>query len=145
MGGAVPGAWVMACVWGKWCVLGGLSTVLVIKSDCSSCEWGWHLGWGLSGEGPALYMGCKHLPLSFQAMRTLNWKYHLGLVNLDVELADRTLSLSVTPVHAAIILHFQTKSEWDHAAQLDVALACWLFLVLGMTSCLHHFWYTAIQ
>lgn len=47
----------------------------------------------------------------FQAMRTLNWKYHLGLVSLDVELADRTLSLSVSPVHAAIILHFQTKSE----------------------------------
>lgn len=44
-------------------------------------------------------------------MRTLNWKYHLGLVSLDVELADRTLSLSVSPVHAAIILHFQTKSE----------------------------------
>ncbi|KAK4811401.1 hypothetical protein QYF61_005050 [Mycteria americana] len=46
-----------------------------------------------------------------KAMRTLNWKYHLGLVSLDVELADRTLSLSVSPVHAAIILHFQTKSE----------------------------------
>lgn len=46
-------------------------------------------------------------------MRTLNWKYHLGLVSLDVELADRTLSLSVSPVHAAIILHFQTKSEWN--------------------------------
>lgn len=44
-------------------------------------------------------------------MRTLNWKYHLGLVSLDVELADRTLSLSVSPVHAAIILHFQNKSE----------------------------------
>lgn len=28
-----------------------------------------------------------------------------------MELADRTLSLSVSPVHAAIILHFQTKSE----------------------------------
>lgn len=52
--------------------------------------------------------GCCPL---FQAMRTLKWKYHLGLVNLDVELADRTLSLSVSPVHAAIILHFQTKSE----------------------------------
>jgi len=52
--------------------------------------------------------GCFSLS---QAMRTLNWKYHLGLVSLDVELADRTLSLSVSPVHAAIILHFQTKSE----------------------------------
>ncbi|KAJ6652016.1 hypothetical protein lerEdw1_015841 [Lerista edwardsae] len=46
-----------------------------------------------------------------KAMRTLNWKHHLGLVNLDVELADRTLSLSVSPVHAAIVLHFQSKSE----------------------------------
>nr|XP_056716683.1 anaphase-promoting complex subunit 2 [Euleptes europaea] len=47
-----------------------------------------------------------------KAMRTLNWKHHLGLVKLDVELADRTLSLSVSPVHAAIILHFQSKSTW---------------------------------
>lgn len=54
-------------------------------------------------------------------MRTLNWKYHLGLVSLDVELADRTLSLSVSPVHAAIILHFQTKSEWQ---QLSVTPPC---------------------
>ncbi|XP_078498279.1 anaphase-promoting complex subunit 2 isoform X2 [Lissotriton helveticus] len=46
-----------------------------------------------------------------KAMRTLNWKHHLGLVNLDVELADRTLSLSVSPVHAAIILNFQNQSE----------------------------------
>lgn len=44
-------------------------------------------------------------------MRTLNWKHHLGLVNLEVELADRTLSLSVSPVHAAVILHFQGKSR----------------------------------
>ncbi|XP_053329016.1 anaphase-promoting complex subunit 2 [Spea bombifrons] len=47
-----------------------------------------------------------------KAMRTLNWKHHLGLVNLDVELADRTLSFSVSPVHAAIILNFQNKSTW---------------------------------
>ncbi|XP_053552124.1 anaphase-promoting complex subunit 2 [Bombina bombina] len=47
-----------------------------------------------------------------KAMRTLNWKHHLGLVDLDVELADRTLSFSVSPVHAAIILNFQNKSTW---------------------------------
>ncbi|MEE6504666.1 hypothetical protein FKM82_005286, partial [Ascaphus truei] len=47
-----------------------------------------------------------------KAMRTLNWKHHLGLVDLDVELADRTLSFSVSPVHAAIILNFQSKSTW---------------------------------
>lgn len=55
-------------------------------------------------------------------MRTLNWKYHLGLVSLDVELADRTLSLSVSPVHAAIILHFQNKSEcWRPPSGLPLA------------------------
>ncbi|XP_069603848.1 anaphase-promoting complex subunit 2 isoform X1 [Ranitomeya imitator] len=47
-----------------------------------------------------------------KAMRTLNWKHHLGLVSLDLELADRTLSFSVSPVHAAIILNFQNKSTW---------------------------------
>ncbi|XP_063792234.1 anaphase-promoting complex subunit 2 [Pseudophryne corroboree] len=47
-----------------------------------------------------------------KAMRTLSWKHHLGLVSLDLELADRTLSFSVSPVHAAIILNFQTKSTW---------------------------------
>ncbi|XP_075041569.1 anaphase-promoting complex subunit 2 [Mixophyes fleayi] len=47
-----------------------------------------------------------------KAMRTLNWKHHLGLVTLEVELADRTLSFSVSPVHAAIILNFQNKSTW---------------------------------
>lgn len=64
--------------------------------------------WWRGGCNNAALTGCFSL---FQAMRTLNWKYHLGLVSLDVELADRTLSLSVSPVHAAIILHFQTKSE----------------------------------
>lgn len=45
-------------------------------------------------------------------MRTLSWKPHLGSVTLDVELEDRTLTnLSVSPIHAAIILHFQDKGE----------------------------------
>uniref|UniRef100_A0A8C8D2X4 Anaphase-promoting complex subunit 2 n=1 Tax=Oncorhynchus tshawytscha TaxID=74940 RepID=A0A8C8D2X4_ONCTS len=48
-----------------------------------------------------------------KAMRTLSWKPHLGLVTLDVELEDRTLTnLTVSPIHAAIILHFQDKSSW---------------------------------
>lgn len=47
----------------------------------------------------------------FQAMRTLSWKPHLGSVTLDVELEDRTITnLTVSPIHAAIILHFQDKS-----------------------------------
>ncbi|MCI4394293.1 hypothetical protein PGIGA_G00167000 [Pangasianodon gigas] len=48
-----------------------------------------------------------------KAMRTLSWKPHLGSVTLDVELEDRTLTnLSVSPIHAAIILHFQDKGTW---------------------------------
>uniref|UniRef100_A0AAY4CIS9 Anaphase-promoting complex subunit 2 n=2 Tax=Denticeps clupeoides TaxID=299321 RepID=A0AAY4CIS9_9TELE len=48
-----------------------------------------------------------------KAMRTLSWKPHLGTVTLDLELEDRTLSnLSVSPIHAAIILHFQDKANW---------------------------------
>ncbi|XP_070779956.1 anaphase-promoting complex subunit 2 [Enoplosus armatus] len=48
-----------------------------------------------------------------KAMRTLSWKPHLGSVTLDLELEDRTLTnLTVSPIHAAIILHFQEKSSW---------------------------------
>lgn len=51
----------------------------------------------------------------FQSNRTLSWKPHLGVVTLEIELKDRTLNLTVSPVHATIIWHFQTKSknsEW---------------------------------
>ncbi|CAL8305233.1 unnamed protein product [Merluccius merluccius] len=49
-----------------------------------------------------------------KAMRTLSWKPHLGSVTLDVELEDRVLTnLTVSPIHAAIILHFQDKSSWS--------------------------------
>ncbi|XP_068104761.1 anaphase-promoting complex subunit 2 [Hyperolius riggenbachi] len=61
-----------------------------------------------------------------KAMRTLNWKHHLGLVTLDLELADRTLSFSVSPIHAAIILNFQNKSTWtleDLSETLKVPVA----------------------
>ncbi|KAF7665690.1 hypothetical protein LDENG_00134030 [Lucifuga dentata] len=48
-----------------------------------------------------------------KAMRTLSWKPHLGSVTLDVELKDRVLTnFTVSPIHAAIILHFQDKSSW---------------------------------
>ncbi|CAI5787350.1 anaphase-promoting complex subunit 2 [Podarcis lilfordi] len=58
-----------------------------------------------------------------KAMRTLSWKHHLGAVCLEVELADRTLSLSVTPAQAAIILHFQDKGTWT-LEELSAALHC---------------------
>jgi anaphase-promoting complex subunit 2 len=44
--------------------------------------------------------------------RTLNWKPHLGSVNIDIELKDRKINLTVSPIHATIIWHFQTKNQW---------------------------------
>lgn len=44
--------------------------------------------------------------------RTLCWKNHLGMVDLEIELANRTLNLSVSPIHATIILHFRDKSNF---------------------------------
>ncbi|XP_036756656.2 anaphase-promoting complex subunit 2 isoform X2 [Manis pentadactyla] len=47
-----------------------------------------------------------------KAMRTLSWKHTLGLVTMDVELADRTLSVAVTPVQAVVLLYFQDQASW---------------------------------
>lgn len=44
--------------------------------------------------------------------RTLSWKPHLGLVNMTIELNDRTLKLNVSPVHATIVSHFEHKARW---------------------------------
>jgi len=45
--------------------------------------------------------------------RTLLWKPHLGQVDVTIELQDRTLDLTVTPLQATIIHHFQDKNEWS--------------------------------
>ena len=49
---------------------------------------------------------------SLKGSRTLQWKPHLGLVELDLELEDRTLSFSVTPARAATIMYFQQKRKF---------------------------------
>ncbi|XP_018567673.1 anaphase-promoting complex subunit 2 isoform X1 [Anoplophora glabripennis] len=50
---------------------------------------------------------------TLKGSRTLCWKNHLGVVDLEVELADRTLNLSVSPVQATIMMYFQDKSTWE--------------------------------
>lgn len=59
----------------------------------------------------ALDAYCKKYE-KLKAMRTLSWKHTLGLVTMDVELADRTLSVAVTPVQAVILLYFQDQASW---------------------------------
>jgi anaphase-promoting complex subunit 2 len=45
--------------------------------------------------------------------RTLNWKAHLGLVSIDLELPNgRTLSYNVSPAHATVIWHFEQCPRW---------------------------------
>lgn len=44
--------------------------------------------------------------------RTLCWKPHLGTVNVEIEIGSKKMDLSVSPMHATIIMHFQDKSEW---------------------------------
>uniref|UniRef100_A0A8D0Q507 Anaphase-promoting complex subunit 2 n=1 Tax=Sus scrofa TaxID=9823 RepID=A0A8D0Q507_PIG len=71
---------------------------------------------------------CLRAPLlDSGAMRTLSWKHTLGLVTMDVELADRTLSVAVTPVQAVVLLYFQDQASWtleelSKAVKMPVAL-----------------------
>lgn len=62
-----------------------------------------------------------------QAMRTLSWKHTLGLVTMDVELADRTLSVAVTPVQAVVLLYFQDQGE-----SLEPYLVCLEYTTMGL-------------
>lgn len=53
---------------------------------------------------------------SFEALkgnRTLSWKPHLGNVNIEIELGNKKLDLTVSPFNATLIMHFQDKSEWS--------------------------------
>ncbi|KAG7298075.1 hypothetical protein JYU34_018845 [Plutella xylostella] len=53
---------------------------------------------------------------SFEALkgnRTLNWKPHLGTVNISIEIGEKTLDLTVSPFNATLIMHFQDKPEWS--------------------------------
>ncbi|XP_046844208.1 anaphase-promoting complex subunit 2-like [Xenia sp. Carnegie-2017] len=49
---------------------------------------------------------------SLKGSRTLEWKAHLGSVDLELEFEDRTLSFNVSPSRAAVIMYFQEKSRW---------------------------------
>nr|CAI5848292.1 unnamed protein product [Callosobruchus analis] len=50
---------------------------------------------------------------TLKGSRTLCWKNHLGVVDVEIELAGRTTSFSVTPVQATVVMHFQDKSTWE--------------------------------
>jgi anaphase-promoting complex subunit 2 len=41
--------------------------------------------------------------------RKLAWMDHLGTIELDVELEDRTVSIEATPLQAAVLFAFQER------------------------------------
>lgn len=45
--------------------------------------------------------------------RTLSWKPHLGNVNIEIEIGDKKLDLTVSPFNATLIMYFQNKPEWS--------------------------------
>lgn len=47
-----------------------------------------------------------------KAPRKLKWKPTLGSVTLAIRVGSDTLDLTVTPLHATIIMHFQEKVSW---------------------------------
>lgn len=52
----------------------------------------------------------KHFE-KLKAMRSLHWKYHLGLVNIEIDIANHQKEFCVTPLQASIIYLFQDKSK----------------------------------
>lgn len=53
---------------------------------------------------------------AFEALkgnRTLSWKPHLGNVNLEIEIGEKKLDLTVSPFNATLIMNFEKKSEWS--------------------------------
>ncbi|PIA32550.1 hypothetical protein AQUCO_04400028v1 [Aquilegia coerulea] len=55
--------------------------------------------------------------------RKLLWKKNLGTVKLELQFGDRATQFIVTPVNAAIIMHFQSQTSWtskDLAAAVGV-------------------------
>ena len=49
------------------------------------------------------------------------WKPHLGFANIDLEIGDKKVNITVTPVQAAIIFKFQQSPEWN-AQQLAASI-----------------------
>ena len=56
-----------------------------------------------------------------KAMRSLHWKYHLGLVNIEIDIANLKKEFCVTPLQASIIYLFQEKSKNSHDKNSEIS------------------------
>lgn len=48
---------------------------------------------------------------TYKGNRTLCWRHVTGRVDLEVEIGNKTLNLSVSPIHAVILYEFQEQSK----------------------------------
>lgn len=49
----------------------------------------------------------------YKGNRTLCWTPLNGKVNIEIEINDKKLDMTVTPAQATIIMHFQNQKEWQ--------------------------------
>lgn len=49
---------------------------------------------------------------AIQASRTLHWRHHLGMVNMDIKINGKTQNFTVSPLHASLIHLFKEKKSW---------------------------------
>ncbi|KAL3697240.1 hypothetical protein R1sor_011316 [Riccia sorocarpa] len=63
---------------------------------------------------------------ALKAPRKLQWKKNLGTVKLELQFEDRSNQFVVSPLHASIIMQFESQSSWlasDLALSVGVPLA----------------------
>lgn len=51
-----------------------------------------------------------------KAPRKLQWRKNLGTVKLELQFEDRSAQFVVSPMHAAIIMHFENQPRWTATA-----------------------------
>lgn len=49
---------------------------------------------------------------ALQASRTLHWRHHLGLVNMDVTINGKSQNFHVSPLHASLLYMFKERKCW---------------------------------
>lgn len=76
---------------------------------------------------PPVQASLERYTRAFEAIkgnRTLQWRPNLGQVTLEVDTGSRTLQLTVSPMHATLIYHFQEKARWTLEELSAVTQAC---------------------
>ncbi|KAI1305868.1 Anaphase-promoting complex subunit 2 [Halotydeus destructor] len=57
---------------------------------------------------------------SMKVPRTLEWKSHVGLVQIELEFNEHQVTFTVTPIQASIMFHFQEKEIWKISELAEV-------------------------